>query len=517
MEVEIAGARTTVMSPMSEKRPSSLAVNPVPSAKRSLSPKYRDSDDEDPLPFEEDESQGLMQSFYRFGDAQSMWIELVRCPGDGVEEVCPPAAKILSVLSSGKMVSFIRLMIVIYVLHTYLYPSPMRIALVVCEIYLSWCFTVLCRTTSLLKFKEAETRLEEFVYNPSVSSYINYLFGNCCSMFKCEFAEDPPMLADSLIGLNAYEVSDALLKYLKINLDLMRNVKCGPKDTASLGTEVIDIVYDRYRAVVLQSQQPFYDMLWMVSGAAALGFIFVVGWWVFLGDPESGTTLSITSFGYLPLVMHWFISLVALILFWIQSCRALQGCGSIFVSKLEMNRLGNAQHLKDDNFVVSFPNIQEAMEEYLLIQTFYIESSLRWQLHFIIGLGFNLLLCALGIMYALFGDEGMRLQLGLTTLLVGACLVTKMFLVCTDVNEMANKIQQTFLRAKPGDFGLWDVESNAEEEDKDKDHRQNWLDFVESNPILFRVYGFVIDRQTIFGFVTTTVVTIFVLVGENLF
>ena len=447
-----------------------------------------------------------------------MWIELVRSPGDGFEEVCPPAARILRVLSSGNTANFIRLMIVIYIVHCYLYPSPMRIALVVCEIYLSWCFSELCRTASISKFKAAEVRLEDFVYHPTVGAYMTYLFGACCSMLKCEFAEDPPMLSNSLIGLNAYEVSDALLKYLKTNLNLMHSVKqrLSPKkdnESENLGDEVMDIVYDRYRSVVLQSQQPLYDMLWISSFVGAAGFVFVVGWWIFLGKAEDGTGFSVTSFPYLPLLLHWFVALPCLFLFWIQSCRALQGCGSIFVSKLELNRLGNAQHLKDHNFVISFPNVQEAMEEYLLIQTFYVESSVRWQLHFIISVGLNLLLVALGIMYALFGDPATRLQLGLATLIIGAGLVTKMFLVCTDVNEMANKIQQTFLRSKPGDFGLWDTRSTVE--DDDKDHRQNWLDFVESNPILFRVYGFVIDRQTIFGFITTTVITIFVLIGEN--
>jgi len=481
-----------------------------------------------------------LQTFLKYQDHESMWISLVVEQGDEVRRISPYAAEAISIISHVWTWRVVMICCVWYLITSLvawqMNALPLQIALVLASGYLCTAMRFLFRTSFR---NENNGTARELRLKPSFKTWLAY---NCCDAFAAassgvqEAKRRAVVVGNSAVILNAYETHDAIWKYIRANHDNFENalqalhddmkakssdasgmtVRTAPtfpeeggaiqstysldddagNQESSIWTWSRDYVVEAQQLDLarLQINQPvvtvinqiFFLPILTALGAIG-GIIFMLFLW-FSCDDVVSCVVSWQTIPYTILMMMWISGGVTLFVFWRISCETLKCAGLIFIAKLKLNRLGTSLHHYYKSLVT--PTSKQFMEEYLLVQTFFNKTSRFFQLHVVVGSFFLILLFILGVWWNVYG--GYWVNISIAMLAISSVALFVLILSCTLANEIANEIQFTLARSKPGDF-VRNINEEAKEEDLNG-ARSDWKEFTDSNPINFTVYGFAITR-----------------------
>lgn len=449
---------------------------------------------------------------------------------------------------------------------------PLQIALVLASSYLSFAMRNLFRSSitnenngpaeAFRKNPNCETCLKYNFININLSSPVATLKSRRSRL----------LLNDSTVILNAYETADAILKYVRANHDNFeashrflaqistessavinypfnsnifdsdpveeggqtdvntagitdetmtsidtsnrdnqmneRNTTTNNKDVhlSKIERQQLDLARLQINRPVVVVYNQLSFLPFMSCLGAIGGIIFMLFLWFTCADVES-CVISWQTIPYTLLMMMWLSGGVTLFLFWRFCCELLTCTGTSLIMKLKLSRLGLC--LSEQYHHLVMPSRNAAMEEYLLVQTFFIKISHFFQVHVVVSAAFLLLLFALGIYWGFFGGS---LNYSIAMLSISTAALFAVLLSCTLANETAKEIENTLARSKPGDFSFDPDEAKTEEVPvTNSDVRADWNDFVRNNPIRYTIFGFAITRAWLTTFSISAVSSFFIL------
>lgn len=507
----------------------------------------------------------LLKRVVSYHDNESMWISLVIEDGDEFERVSPWAARAIMFASHVWTWRVIVLCCIWYLLTSLasfdIANIPLQLALIAASAYLSTSMRSLFRSSSN---NENSGAARQFRLQPGMKTCLAY---NCFDPFatagaQLQAAKKNGCLRNSAVILNAYETGDAILKYIRANHDNFENslaildLRARSNSLSSFRSSgqspstgrlhhdqemrtfapmAIPMPMPRPgplppplspRDVLLESQQldllrltinkpvvVVYNQISFLPLLSAIGvvsgMIFMVCLWLSCPDVVS-CVLNAQSIPYSILMMMWIGGGVVLFCFWRICCGILIAAGTIMIAKLKISRL--ASSLQDQYRGLVMPTFEQEMEEYLLIQQMFRKISEFFQLHVIISSFFCLLLFVLGLYWGLYGEA---IAYSLAMLVISSVVLLSILLSCTVANEIAQEIQLTLSRSKPGDFllGGSDETETAGAAGEAKNPRKEWQEIAEQNKIQYTVYGFAVTRAwlaTVSLSIFTSVLALFI-------
>jgi len=488
----------------------------------------------------------LLKRVVSYLDNESMWISLVIEDGDEFERVSPWAARTIMFASHVWTWRVIMLSCIWFLLTSLanfnMANIPLQLALIAASAYLSTSMRSLFRSSSN---NENSGAARQFRLHPSMRTCLAY---NCFDPFatagaQLQAAKKNGSLRNSAVILNAYETGDAILKYIRANHDNFENSLAildlrarsnslssfrSSGQSTSPGRLHHDLEMRTFaptpgavpmpmprpgpplspRDILLESQQldllrltinkpivVVYNQISFLPLLAAVGvvsgMIYMICLWLSCPD-VAFCILNAQSIPYSILMMMWIGGGVVLFCYWRICCGFLISAGTIMIAKLKISRL--ASTLQDQYRGLVMPTFEQEMEEYLLIQHMFRKISEFFQIHVIISSLFCLLLFVLGLYWGLYGEA---IAYSLAMLVISSFLLLSILLSCTVANEIAQEIQLTLSRSKPGDFFLGGADASndtAGEAGEAKNPRKVWQEIAEQNKIQYTVYGFAVTR-----------------------